>query len=151
MYEQLKLQNQLCFRLYTAARLVTGIYYPYLAPLGLTYAQYLVMMVLWEKDGETSGSIAEKLMLDFNTMTPLLQRMENQGLIKRTKSASDGRQRIVSLTQKGKDLQEQAKTVPDCLVKKISSQMGDVSCLSAMIPQLDKFIEALRNKDLPND
>jgi len=151
MYEQLKLQNQLCFRLYTASRLVTGIYYPYLAPLGLTYAQYLVMMVLWEEDGQTSGSIASKLLLDFNTITPLLQRMENQGLISRKKGKSDSRQRIVFLTEKGKNLQEQAKNVPDCLVKELSSQMGDISCLFTMIPQLDRFIEALRNKDLPDD
>ena len=80
---QLKLENQLCFRLYTAARLTMGAYHPYLDPLGITYPQYLVMLVLWEQDKQPVCDIAKKLLLDTNTVTPLLQRMEKAGLISR--------------------------------------------------------------------
>ena len=78
-YEQLKLNNQLCFRLYTAARLTIGAYHPYLDPLGITYPQYLVMLVLWEQDNQPVCDIAKSLMLDTNTVTPLGQRMEKAG------------------------------------------------------------------------
>ena len=105
---QLKLKNQLCFRLYTAARLTMGAYHPYLNPLGITYPQYLVMLVLWEQDRQPVCDIAKKLLLDTNTVTPLLQRMEKSGLIVRTKGKEDTRQRIVSLTKKGKELYKQA-------------------------------------------
>ena len=78
-YEQLKLENQLCFRLYAAARLTIGAYHPYLAPLRITYPQYLVLLVLWEKDRLPVNDIARRLMLETNTVTPLLQRMERPG------------------------------------------------------------------------
>ena len=100
-YEQLKLENQVCFRLYTAARLTMGAYHPYLDPLGITYPQYLVLLVLWEQDKQPVNDIAHKLYLETNTVTPLLQRMEKAGLVKRTKGKEDTRQRIVSLTKKG--------------------------------------------------
>lgn len=115
MHEQLKLDNQLCFRLYTASRLVTQAYRPLLEPLGLTYPQYIVMMVLWEKDHQLVGDISRRLMLDSNTLTPLLQRMEKEGLVIRTKGIADGRQTLVSLTKKGLHLEEQAKEVPACM------------------------------------
>lgn len=111
-YEQLKLENQVCFRLYTAARLTMGAYHPYLDPLGLTYPQYLVMLVLWEQDKQPVCDIGKRLQLDTNTMTPLLQRMEKAGLITRTRGEKDTRQRIVSLTQQGKALYEQAQNIP---------------------------------------
>ena len=90
MHEQLKLGNQLCFRLYTVTRLITQAYRPLLEPLGLTYPQYLVMMVLWEQDNLTVGDICRHLMLDTNTLTPMLQRMEREGLVVRTHGISDG-------------------------------------------------------------
>ncbi|MBO7138571.1 MAG: MarR family transcriptional regulator [Bacteroidaceae bacterium] len=114
-YEQLKLDNQLCFRLYTAARLTMGAYHPYLDPLGITYPQYLVMLVLWEHEKQTVMDISHRLLLDTNTVTPLLQRIEKAGLIKRTKGKEDARQRIVTLTDKGLAMQEQAKHIPECL------------------------------------
>lgn len=80
-YEQLKLDNQLCFRLYTAARLVTSAYTPFFKSFGITYPQYLVLMVLWEKDNRVISEITELLRLETNTVTPLLPRMEKQGLI----------------------------------------------------------------------
>ncbi len=141
---QLKLENQLCFRLYTAARLTMGAYHPYLDPLGLTYPQYLVMLVLWEQDRQPVCDIAKKLLLDTNTVTPLLQRMEKSGLIVRTKGKEDTRQRIVSLTQKGKDLYMQAKPIPSCLSRDVALKTGEEEEILMMIPTLDKLIEGLK-------
>ncbi len=141
---QLKLENQLCFRLYTAARLTMGAYHPYLDPLGLTYPQYLVMLVLWEQDRQPVCDIAKKLLLDTNTVTPLLQRMEKSGLIVRTKGKEDTRQCIVSLTQKGKDLYMQAKPIPSCLSRDVALKTGEEEEILTMIPTLDKLIEGLK-------
>ena len=142
-YEQLKLENQFCFRLYSAARLMMGAYHPYLDPLGITYPQYLVLLVLWEQDKQPVCDIGKRLMLDTNTITPLLQRMEKAGLIVRTRGTEDTRQRIVSLTSKGMELQEQMVNIPDCLSDKIADKIGSVDEIVAMIPTLDKLIEGL--------
>ena len=115
MYEQLKLDNQLCFRLYTAARLTMQAYFPYFEKIGITYPQYLVLLVLWEKDHQPVNDIAHRSHLETNTVTPLLQRMEKQGLLTRKRGKEDSRQRIVSLTQQGKALEEKAKDIPNCL------------------------------------
>lgn len=117
MYDQLKLDNQVCFRLYTASRLLTQAYRPLLEPLGLTYTQYLVMLVLWEQDHQTVNDISHRLMLDTNTLTPLLQRMERDGLVVRARGLVDGRQTLVSLTKKGLHLEKQAKDIPGQLTK----------------------------------
>ena len=143
MYDQLKLNNQLCFRLYTAARLVMQAYYPYFEPLGITYPQYLVLLVLWEKDHQPVNDIAHLLHLETNTVTPLLQRMEKQGLITRKRGKEDTRQRIVSLTAQGKALEERAKEIPNCLLQQLSDKMDDINCLMASIPALDQLIEGL--------
>ena len=141
---QLKLKDQLCFRLYTAARLTIGAYYPYLDPLGITYPQYLVMLVLWEQDRQPVCDIAKKLLLDTNTVTPLLQRIEKSGLIVRTRGQLDTRQRIVSLTQKGKALYKQAKQIPTCLSRDVALKTGEEEEILMMIPTLDKLIEGLK-------
>jgi len=141
---QLKLENQLCFRLYTAARLTMGAYHPYLDPLGITYPQYLVMLVLWEQDRQPVCDIAKKMLLDTNTVTPLLQRMEKSGLIIRTKGKEDTRQRIVSLTPKGKELYKQAKHIPECLSNDVVLKTGEEEEILMMIPTLDKLIEGLK-------
>ena len=143
-YEQLKLENQVCFRLYTAARLTMGAYHPYLDPLGLTYPQYLVMLVLWEQDKQPVNDIAHKLLLETYTVTPLLQRMEKAGLIVRTQGKEDSRQRIVTLTKKGIELREQAKHIPECLSADIIKNEGSVEEIAQMIPTLDKLIEGLK-------
>ena len=143
-YEQLKLDNQLCFRLYTAARLTMGAYHPYLDPLGITYPQYLVLLVLWEQDKQPVCDIAKKMMLDTNTVTPLLQRMEKAGLVTRTRGNEDSRQRIVSLTKKGIEMREQAKHIPDCLSNEIIQITGEEEEFVRMIPTLDKLIEGLK-------
>jgi len=112
MHEQLKLDNQLCFRLYTASRLITQAYHPLLSEIGLTYPQYLVMMVLWEQDVQPVNDIAKRLYLETNTVTPLLKRMEAEGFVERRKSEADGRQVLVRLTPKGRKLEEKASCVP---------------------------------------
>ena len=110
--EAMKLANQLCFPLYAASRQVVGLYTPHLKPLGLTYTQYLVFLVLWEKDGCTVGELCEKLMLDNGTISPLLKKMQQAGYIERTRSASDDRVVVITLTEAGRALQENAKNVP---------------------------------------
>ena len=142
--EQLKLENQLCFRLYSAARLTMGAYHPFLDPLGITYPQYLVLLVLWEQDKQPVCDIGKRLMLDTNTMTPLLQRMEKVGLITRTRGKEDTRQRIVSLTKQGKALYEQAQYIPENMRKAVRLPESEVEDLLQMIPTLDKLIEELK-------
>ncbi|MCQ2384834.1 MAG: MarR family transcriptional regulator [Paludibacteraceae bacterium] len=140
-YPQLKLDNQLCFRLYTAARLVTASYTPFFKQYGITYPQYLVLMLLWEQDNRIISDITERLHLETNTVTPLLQRMEKLGLIVRQKSQADSRQRIVSLTGEGRRLKEQIKEVPNCLAREIVDKGMSVEELQALVPLLDKFID----------
>ena len=110
--EAMKLSNQLCFPLYAAARNVTNLYTPWLKPLGLTYTQYLVFLVLWERDGLSVSEIGEKLMLDNGTLSPLLKKMEQAGYVERRRSRADDRVVEITLTEKGKALQEKAKDVP---------------------------------------
>ena len=111
--EAMKLDNQLCFPLYAAARSVTAVYTPLLKPLGLTYTQYLVFLVLWEKDGIPVGEICERLMLDNGTVSPLLKKMEKAGHITRSRSADDDRVVVITLTEQGRKLQEKAKDIPE--------------------------------------
>ena len=101
-YDQLKLQNQLCFRLYTASRLITQAYEPYFKPLGITYTQYLVLMVLWEEDKQPINTIGQKLKLGINTTSPLIKRMEKLGLVARQSSETDKRQQIVILPKRAR-------------------------------------------------
>ena len=110
--EAMKLVNQLCFPLYAAARNVTSLYTPWLKPLGLTYTQYIVFLVLWEKDGISVSEIGERLMLDNGTLSPLLKKMEQAGYIERRRSARDDRVVEITLTEAGRALQEKAKDVP---------------------------------------
>ena len=110
--EEFRLDNQLCFRLYTASRLITQAYHPLLSEQGMTYPQYLVLLVLWEKDAQPVNDIAKRLYLETNTVTPLLQRMEKEGILIRAKGKKDARQMIVSLTRKGKELQKKLSCVP---------------------------------------
>lgn len=110
--EEFKLDKQLCFRLYTASRLITQVYHPLLSEQGITYPQYLVLLVLWEQDAQPVNDIAKRLFLETNTVTPLLQRMEKEGILTRTKGTKDARQMIVTLSRKGKDLQKKLADVP---------------------------------------
>ena len=111
-HEAMKLGHQLCFPLYAAARNVTGLYTPLLKPLGLTYTQYIVFLVLWEKDGVSVTEIGEKLMLDNGTLSPLLKKMEQAGYVERRRCREDDRVVEITLTEKGRALQEEAKDIP---------------------------------------
>lgn len=142
-YPQLVLDNQLCFRLYTASRLVTAAYTPYFRSYGITYAQYLVLMLLWEQDNRIVSDITERLHLETNTITPLLQRMEKQGLIVRQTSKADSRRRIVSLTGEGKRLEEQIKDVPNCMARDLLGRGMTEDDLRSLVSLTDKFIHSL--------
>ena len=111
-HEIMKLDNQLCFPLYAAARYVTNLYTPWLRSLGLTYTQYITFLVLWEKDGLSVSDIGSRLMLDNGTLSPMLKKMEQGGYIERTRSKDDDRVVIITLTEKGRDLQKAAKDIP---------------------------------------
>lgn len=111
-FEQLKLSNQLCFPLYACARQVVNRYTPYLKPLGITYTQYIVLLVLWEEDGITVGEIGRKLYLDTGTVTPLLKKLETMELVVRCRSTQDERVVLITLTDKGRELREQSKDIP---------------------------------------
>ena len=110
--EMLKLENQLCFPLYAAARQVVGMYTPFLKDLGLTYTQYIVFLVLWERDGITVGELGKRLYLDNGTLTPLLKKMEAAGLLTRSRDKADERVVLVTLTEAGRKLKERAKEIP---------------------------------------
>ncbi len=118
-YEQLKLENQLCFPFYAVSRLIIRAYQEDLDRLGITYPQYLVMMALWENDGVTVNDIAHKLILNTNTITPLLKRMEVMHLITRTTSRADQRKVLIHLTEKGKEMEAEAADIPLNLIKKL--------------------------------
>ena len=127
MRPEFVLENQLCFRLYTASRLLTKAYHPLLSEHGLTYPQYLVLLVLWEKDAQPVNDIAKRLYLETNTVTPLIQRMEKGGILTRTKGTKDARQIIVTLTKKGKKLQNKLAEVP--------STMGNATICESVTPE----------------
>lgn len=111
-FNELKLENQLCFPLYACSRSIVNMYTPFLKPLGLTYTQYIVFLVLWEQDGITVGELGAKLHLDNGTITPLLKKMQDKGYVTRQRSTSDERVVIVSLTDKGRALRTEAMRIP---------------------------------------
>src|SRR3954471_19467130 len=113
--DHLKLDRQLCFLLYGASRAVTQLYQPLLAPLGLTYPQYLVMLVLWEHDGASVKDVGHRLGLDSGTLTPLLKRLAAQGLVTRRRDDDDERVVRIDLTADGKKLRAKAKSVPEAI------------------------------------
>ena len=111
-YEQLLLKNQLCFPMYACGRKIVAAYTPYLKPLGLTYTQYVVFMVLWEKESVNVGQLGAILHLDAGTLTPLLKHLEKEGYITRARSKEDERVTVVSITEKGNALKEACKDIP---------------------------------------
>ena len=117
-YEQLLLKNQLCFPMYACGRKIVNAYTPYLKPLGLTYTQYIVFMVLWEKESVNVGQLGSILHLDAGTLTPLLKNLEKEGYVTRQRSKEDERVTIVSVTKKGNALKEKCKDIPIELGKK---------------------------------
>ncbi len=134
--EAMKLEHQLCFPLYAAARNVINLYTPHLKPFGLTYTQYLVFLVLWEKDGIPVGEICEKLMLDNGTISPLLKKMQQAGYIEKTRSKADDRVVTITLTKEGKDLQKKMKDIPLQVVSCVSLDPQKAQTLYSLLYEL---------------
>jgi DNA-binding MarR family transcriptional regulator len=127
--EILRLDNQLCFALYGAANRMTRLYRPILDALGLTYPQYLAMLVLWEQSPRTVGALGDALDLDSSTLTPLLKRLEAGGLVERRRDPDDERRVIVALTEKGQALREQAASVPEKLFCALNMPLAELTTL----------------------
>ena len=139
-YEQLLLQNQLCFPLYACARKIVAEYTPYLKPLGITYTQYIVFMVLWEKESVTVGQLGSILHLDPGTLTPLLKHLEKDGYVTRKRSKEDERVMHISITKKGDALKEKCKDIPLELIK------NKASCNSSLTENESKKLYQLLYK-----
>ena len=137
-YNPLLLKNQLCFPLYAAARQVTGLYAPLLKPLGLTYTQYLVFLVLWEEDGLKVGDLGGRLLLDSGTLTPLLKKLEEKGLLTRRRCEEDERVVRVFLTDEGRALRAKALTIPASVGSCVSLSEADARDLYRILYTLLK-------------
>ncbi|UZF94503.1 MarR family winged helix-turn-helix transcriptional regulator [Bosea sp. NBC_00550] len=135
-----RLEQQLCFAIYQAGHAFNRAYRPILAELGLTYPQYLVMLVLWEQDGLTVKELGEKLMLDSGTLTPLLKRLEGAGIIRRERDARDERQVRIRLAEKGEGMRVQGRCVQDAIGKALGGTAQDAARLR---DQLDLVRDAL--------
>jgi DNA-binding MarR family transcriptional regulator len=134
--DPLRLDRQVCFPLYAASNLISRRYRPALTPLGLTYPQYLVMLVLWEHTPQTVGSLGEALYLDSGTLTPLLKRMEQAGLIRRARDPMDERRVLVALTRRGASLRSKALGVPQTLAQGFSGDPSSLVDLREMVRTL---------------
>jgi len=132
----LALDRQLCFALYASSLAMTKLYKPLLEPLGLTYPQYLVMLVLWEHDGLAVGEIGERLALDSGTLTPLLKRLEQAGLLNRLRDAADERRVRVALAAEGRALRRRAAAVPKAIAAASGCTLGELSELTAQLQGL---------------
>jgi DNA-binding MarR family transcriptional regulator len=140
--DHLRLEDQLCFALYAASRAMTAVYAPLLDALGLTYPQYLVLLVLWDHDGERVSHIGERLELDSATLTPLLKRLEARGLVERRRSAADERVVEVFLTAEGKRLRKRATAVPPCVFEKSGLTGPGLVKLRATLQDLTRRLRA---------
>ncbi len=129
----LKLDTFICFALYSANHAMNRLYKPMLDALNLTYPQYLVMVTLWEEDGQTVGGIGEKLFLESSTLTPLLKRLEAAGFIHRIRSKEDERQVLIQLTDEGKALKKKAAAVPPCVLDATEQTAKELTRLKAEI------------------
>ena len=132
----LLLDNQLCFALYSTSLAMTKVYKPLLAALDLTYPQYLVMLVLWENDGLSVSALGERLYLDSGTLTPLLKRMEQSGLLLRQRSTEDERRVEVSLTAQGRRLKARAAAVPPCVGEALACPVAELQALTQQVQQV---------------
>lgn len=134
--QNLKLENQLCFLIYSTNLTLNQLYRKLLTPLGITYPQYLVMLVLWEKDEITVSEIGSKLFLESSTLTPILKKLEALQLLNRTRSKEDERQVIITLSEKGKKLKEQAVNIPTHILEASSCDTATLLCLKDQLTQL---------------
>ena len=138
----LQLDSQLCFKLYAASRAVIRGYKPMLDRLGLTYPQYLVMLVLWEGDGVTVSALGERLYLDSGTLTPLLKRLEASGLIARLRDAEDERRVRISLTPAGRLLRDAAESIPPCVLQRSQCSLPELAALTGQLKTLRARLSA---------
>ena len=139
----LALDRQLCFAMYSASLAMTKVYKPLLAPLGLTYPQYLVMLVLWEGDGITVSQLGERLTLDSGTLTPLLKRLQALGLVERLRDAADERRVLLQLTPAGRRLKSRALAVPQAIACATACDLAEVTALASQLQRLrDRLIES---------
>ena len=145
MKESLKLENQLCFAVYALSREITKMYRPFLNMLGLTYTQYLVMIVLWEKDGIALKELGKDLNLDSGTLTPLLKKLEVEGLINRKRDYRDERNLLIFLTEQGLKLKEKAEAVPQKVRCKIPLEDEEIAVMRKKLQSILKSV-----KDLPD-
>jgi MarR family transcriptional regulator, organic hydroperoxide resistance regulator len=147
--EALALQNQLCFALYAASRAMTNFYRPLLDDLGVTYPQYLVLIVLWEHEPQTVKELGNLLYLDSGTLSPLLKRLEAAGLITRTRAAEDERAVKVSLTATGRQLKERVESFPDQIEQKVGLPAEDFATLHSLLQQV--LINLITSDDNPQE
>lgn len=146
----LYLENQLCFPLYAASRMTTKIYAPLLKALGLTYPQYLVLLVLWQFGEQTVNAIGERLYLESNTLTPLLKRLEQKRLLNRRRSSADERSVLISLTEAGIDLKEQAQEVPKAMLASFNDERLTAPEVRQFQKTLLKLVEILGERAAAN-
>lgn len=132
----LQLDNQVCFALYSASLAMTKLYKPLLDVIGLTYPQYLVMLVLWEQDGLTVSDLGERLFLDSGTLTPLLKRLEVQGHIARLRDVQDERRVRITLTAEGRALRNQAEVIPQCVLQSSQCSLPELAALTGQLKNL---------------
>ncbi|WP_417899253.1 MarR family transcriptional regulator [Bacillus haimaensis] len=136
MEDKLKLENQICFKIYSAERKITKLYRNLLDDLDVTYPQYLVLLVLWEKDVTSVKELGEKLFLDSGTLTPMLKRMEGNSLIERNRSREDERSVIISLTPKGRQLKEKAECIPTQLLDNLSMDYQELQAFNRTLTRI---------------
>jgi DNA-binding MarR family transcriptional regulator len=139
---QLLLDNQLCFLFHRISRDLTAVYRPLLSELGLTYPQYLVMLVLWESDGLGVGEIGHRVCLDSGTLSPLLRRLQGAGLVERRRDADDERRVTVHLTDEGRALRARAVRVPSSLAARVADDVGQYQALHRQLSELAERIES---------
>ncbi|KAB0563471.1 MarR family transcriptional regulator [Pseudomonas palleroniana] len=140
--QSLMLDNQLCFALHSTSLLMTKVYKPLLQALGLTYPQYLAMMVLWEEDGLTVSEISNRLLTDPGSLTPLLKRLEAEGLLSRTRNREDERVVVVELTDSGRALQDKAMGIPQCILGASGLELEQLRKLQADLVALRSNLQS---------
>ena len=140
-YEALKLSKQLCFPLYACSRETIKLYKPFLDELGLTYTQYITMMVLWEHKAMTVKALGQELFLDSGTLTPLLKKLEEKGLVTRRRSGLDERNLIVTITELGEEMKDRALHIPSEMTKCINLPPEDIRELYRMLHQLLEYVK----------
>ena len=138
----LQLDNQLCFALYSASLAMTKVYKPLLDELGLTYPQYLAMLVLWERDGLMVSELGDKLTLDSGTLTPLLKRLETSGYVSRIRAVEDERRVYITLTSSGRKLKTRAAKIPACILSASQCSVPELMHLTSQVQALRKKLVA---------